>query len=225
MSNSVGIISLSSTIKQKGIMIMLKWCDKNPIKSLVAYTILIGGAVFAYSKFVLIENTERLYDAQLETKDVIISQYEARISYLEVENSNLRDDAERYLEWLRNTPNTIQYMENENEMLRNEIDDLKKNAAAGILEDSLYTMTYDRITGNTTVLDKETGIVVAINDIRVRGDGELLLSIPEMDSINEDNVKPGYIKDFEVKGKSYQFIVLKVDYISETYSFMIRQLE
>lgn len=206
-------------------MVMLKWFEENPIKSIITYTILIGGSVFAYSKFVLIENTERLYDTQLETKDVIISQYEARINYLEVENSNLRDEVEQYLEWLRNTPNTIQYVENENKLLKNEINVLKEKNAAGVLGDSLYTMTYDHITGNTTVLDEETGIVVAINDIAVRNYGKLSLTIPDIDSINEDNIQAGYTKEFGVKGKSYQFIVLNVDYISETYSFMIKELE
>lgn len=204
---------------------MLKWFEENPIKSIITYTILIGGSVFAYSKFVLIENTERLYDTQLETKDVIISQYEARINYLEVENSNLRDEVEQYLEWLRNTPNTIQYVENENKLLKNEINVLKEKNATGVLSDSLYTMTYDHITGNTTVLDEETGIVVAINDIAVRNYGKLSLTIPDIDSIYEDNIQAGYTKEFGVKGKSYQFIVLNVDYISETYSFMIKELE
>lgn len=201
------------------------WFEKNPIKSIITYTILIGGAVFAYSKFVLIENTERLYDTQLETKDVIISQYEARINYLEVENSNLRDEIERYLEWLRNTPDTIQYVENENELLRNEINVLKEKNAAGVLADSLYTMTYDHISGNNTVIDEETGIVVAINDISAMNYGKLSLTIPEIDSIYEDNIQAGYTKEFKVKGKSYQFIVLSVDYIFETYSFMIKELE
>ena len=204
---------------------MFKWFDNHPVKSIILYTIMVGGSVFAFSKFILIENVEREKNAQLETKDAIILQYESKINYLETENRGLQTEIEQYLEWLQNTPGTLQYVESENRELRDEIKDLKEQIPDDVskTEDKLYRKDYESIKANTSVIDEETNVVITMNDIDYDYKGTLSISIPQKDQMVLKDVKAGYVQKFPVKRKLYELVITNVDYISNTYSFVIRQ--
>lgn len=210
---------------------MFKWFDKHPMTVIITYTILIASSVFAYSKFVLIENSENEYKAQLETKDAIvlqrdavIQQYEARIAFLETENNRLHDDVNRYQEWLQNTPNTLQHIEQENERLKSQLETtINQIQAMPPTIEQKYSRSYELIKENTAIIDEYTGIVVALNDISVTYKGVLSITVPNTDTMTIKDVSAGFTQEYIVNDVKYQLILTLIDYISNKYSFAIRQ--
>lgn len=159
---------------------MANWFEDNPIKTIITYTILVGGSVFAFSKFVLIENTEQYYSVQLDAKNAEISQYEARISFLEAENTKLEEDINKYMEWLQNTPNSLLYVEMQNEQLKAELEKEKSNKMENIGEELQlkYYKEYESIGADKAIVDENIGVVLSINNITVSDKGDLFITIP-----------------------------------------------
>lgn len=204
---------------------MFEWFDKNPTKSIISYTILIIGSVFAFAKFSLIENVERYYKEQIAIKEATIAQHEAKINFLEIENNNLQNEVDKYLGWLQSTPGTLQFLESENEKLLEKIETgiTSEKSDEGDVENK-NTWSYDAIEENTAILDSKTGIVVSMKDISVRYDGSLSITIPgkEMEIIN--NVSAGFTKEIKIGNETYQLIVTVIDYITGTYSIIIKKM-
>lgn len=211
---------------------MFEWFDTHPFKSIVGYTILVAGAVFAFSKFVLIENTEKAHSTQLETKDAVIqqkeaviSQYEARIRFLETENTRLEEDKNRYLGWLQASPDSFQYIEKENNELREKLEADKYNVSVdGVSQEQKYSKNYETVRKGMTIIDEHTGIVAAIPEMYVGSKGTLSISVPGREMETFRDVVSGFTREYEIKGQRYQFILVTLDYISDRYSVLIRQL-
>lgn len=205
---------------------MSNWFEDHPVKTIIGHTILIGGAVFAFSKFILIENTEHLYKAQLETKEASIAQYEARISFLEDENTKLENEVNKYLEWVQNTPGTVQYVEKINEELEKQLAEEKEKNILDEGEGKIkkYYQEYKNISGDNAIVDKETEVVFALKDIKVNGKADLSFSIPTLGMEEVENVSPGYIKEFAIGEKTYQFIIVSINYVPNTCSIILKEL-
>lgn len=202
----------------------MDWFEKNPVKSTITYTILIMGAVFAFSKFVLIENTERDYEAQLATKDAVIAQYEARIRFLENENIKLENDRSKYIEWLRNTPGTIHYVEQKNQDLKLALEKEKEGNKGNNENNGEYFKEYLSVNGDSAIVDEKTQIIFSINNINSFNEGDLSMTVPNSESENIENIEAGFTKEFVVNTVSYQFVLVSVDYVSNTYSVILKEI-
>ncbi len=204
---------------------LFDWFDTHPFKSIVGYTILVAGSVFAFSKFILIENTEMAHKSELAIKDATIAQYEARVQYLEKENTQLTEEANRYLSWLQNTPGTLEYLQKENSDLRAQIEDeANESEKAEVSQNATYTRSYDFVKENTSVIDDHTGLVVTLTNINTYYEGDL--SIWEQDNGLEhiEKITAGYTRKYTVAGIDYRITISMIDWISRSYSVSIRQL-
>lgn len=78
---------------------MSNWLENNPVKSLITYTFIIVTATWSFYKFTFEENKIESYRTQIETKNSIINQHQARIDYLEKENNKLNNIIKEFEEW------------------------------------------------------------------------------------------------------------------------------
>ncbi len=215
------------------------WFESHPALTIIAHTIIVATAVGSFAKFVLIDNIQIEYNAQLDSKEAIISegeaiirqkdsliqQYEARITFLETENGRLHDDVNRYQEWLQHSPGTLQYIEHENEELKKQLENKTDHTSASLsTPDQKYSKSYELIKESTAIIDEYTGIIVAVNDISVTYEATLSLTAPGTDTEIIRYATAGLTREYVVDGKTYQVTLMMLDYVSDTYSISIRQL-
>lgn len=201
---------------------MSNWFENHPVKSVIAHTIFVGGSVFAFSKFVLIENTENYYKALVAAKEATISQYEARIGFLENENGKMENEVNKYLEWLQNTPGSMQYVEKQNDELKKELKEVKENN--NISSSKKYFGEYNAVKGDQAVIDEKTEVVFSVNNIGASNEGDLSFTYPGNDVEITDNITAGFAKEFSVNGKDYRIIIVSIDYISNRYSAIVKEI-
>ena len=204
---------------------MSNWFEKHPTTSIILYTITIAGAVYAFSRVTLFDGLEIKYNSAVLEKDTTIQQYAARISFLETENSQLHEDINRYQEWLQNSPGTLQYIEHENEELKNQLQNKTDHSTSpSSTSNQKYSKSYELIKKSTAIIDEYTGIVVAVNDISVNYKATLSLTAPGKNTEIIRDATAGLTREYVVDGKTYQVTLIKIDYVSDTYSISIRQL-
>ncbi|MFV0178877.1 hypothetical protein OBK28_04765 [Empedobacter falsenii] len=101
---------------------MSNWLEDNPVKSLITYTFIIVTATWSFYKFTFEENKIENYRTQIETKNSIINQYQARIDYLEKENNKLNNVIKEFEEWnLKSDDPTLFYKRNYYSSITNKI--------------------------------------------------------------------------------------------------------
>ena len=78
----------------------------------------IVGGVFSFVKFSIIDSRDinyqtlvNNYEIQINTLNTTLAQYEAKISYLELENQTLTAERDKYYSYLINIPESIYYLE------------------------------------------------------------------------------------------------------------------
>ena len=145
---------------------------------------------------------------------------------MEVENARLQNDVNKYLEWLQNTPNSLWYMEKQNEQLKDELEKEKSNKLENVEEESQikYNLEYVNIGGDTGIIDENTGVVFSVNNITVRKTADLSITIPNSATEYQEGIQAGFTKTFSLGDKNYQLIVTSLDYVFDCYSVKIKEL-
>ncbi|HEY1194688.1 hypothetical protein, partial [Flavobacterium sp.] len=183
---------------------MSNWFENNQTKSVILYTLIIFGSTWACYRYMYEDSKLELYKAQIESKQVEISQYQSRIEFLEKKNSTLEVTLKEFEDWNSKSENPSLFYKTKFE----EIASLKqkyKNSIAlnSISEDSIVKISDNKIKevypinvvvrkGNTYINDEEK-IVIAVNDIDVDGKCNLILSIGNNKNEDYKNVKVGKI--------------------------------
>ena len=76
---------------------MSNWVEDSPTRAIIVYTILIASATWLVSTYILDENKINFYRAESVS-------YKAKVEVLEFEIERLRNENERYLNWLQESP-------------------------------------------------------------------------------------------------------------------------
>ncbi len=141
------------------------WFADHPLISIISYSILLAGAVFAFSKFCLIESIESNYQSQLETKQSVVDQYVTKVDLLEKDNQKLTEERDRYLDYLKALPNNVYFFEDKIVTLEDEIVKLNSvieshtNISENPTEEK-YICEYTDVKKSVAEVDSYTGTVV-----------------------------------------------------------------
>lgn len=202
----------------------------------------IAGTVFGLVKFSIIDSREfnitaleekhknemdtlvNNYKIQIETLNTTISQYEAKISYLEIENQTLISERDKYYDYLINIPDNIYYFENIISELEKKNLELQSSASASdTLSEGKYYISYDNKKENVAIIDDNTGVVFCINEIDYSGLGHATLTLPDQPSETRE-VKSGDAIPFSINDKNYQIIITLLSWGTNSYSIIIKEL-
>src|SRR5438874_194418 len=86
---------------------MANWFEDNPGKSVISYTLLIAGATWAISTFVLQDNRLNLARSELESQKTSTEQYKSKVELLQRDIELLRSENAEYRNWLGQTKDAI----------------------------------------------------------------------------------------------------------------------
>ena len=214
---------------------------KHPIVTVLSYTITIVLAVGAFAKFVLIDNIEVSYQSQInsinashiatedsykgtiESLNNQISILDARITTLEAENADLQNVNQQYLSWLQEMPNTVQFFDNKRSELEDEIQNLKQQLEKKPIIEN-YSQTYTE-KQNNTIIDEYTGAIFSVTEIDYNSSCDLNYTVPNQKTIFLKDISAGHIEKYVVNNESFEFILQSVDWISHSYTIVIRKVE
>lgn len=200
---------------------LLKKLSDHPVISIITYSILLAGAVFAFSKFYLIERIELDYQSQLETQKVALEQYKSKLDLVENDNLKLTEERNRYIDYLKTLPNNVYFFEDKIATLEDENKRLKENSEASSNKPiKNYSYEYNDIKKSNTIVDSYTGLIVCITDIQYSNEADMLLTLPGQET-KKLTVTAGYVEEFSFNNTQYQFIITKINWSSNTYSFVI----
>ncbi len=204
---------------------MANWFQNHPMFSVVGHTLLVGGATFAFTRFVLNDNRLELLRAQVETARSQVESHASKIDFLEQENAQLRVDNSRYVDWLRTDPKGLEGMERRIQELA---DSLKFNVLSGAPGVSASGQPYAYIATvvkGGTFVDPRTGLTIGIQDVSSDRTASGLLNIPGKPETTNSSIMPGKLWNFEFKQVQYVCRVMNIDWISNRVTIEVRVVE
>lgn len=213
------------------------WKDHRAILELLTYTVVLITACVGVCLFILRDNIESHYKAQIASHEAIqaemqatTTQLQSRIDFLQSENNRIYNENSMYLDLLRNMPATYEYYEAENKRLLSENESLLYSietfsvGEGSFAPAQLYEKSYTGERAGNAIHD-ESGIVIAVTTIYTNNSVDLNYSIPGDTSTNENMRKVGHVINIEMNNSIYQLFIDSVDFTSGTYGFTIRQIE
>jgi len=218
--------------KEKYLPKRLEWCPLyTAILAAIVSIVAIATGIFALVKFSIIESRDSYYQflesnhqVQIDTLNTTISQYGAKISYLEIENQRLAAERDKYYNYLINIPESIYYFENIISELEQKNIELESTFSPDTdLQEVKYYMSYDNKKINVAVVDDTTGVVVCVNDIDPQGIADTTISLPGRQSEIYE-VRSGDIIVFSIMDKNYQIIISMVSWVTNSYSIIVKEL-
>ncbi|WP_294210335.1 hypothetical protein [uncultured Chryseobacterium sp.] len=197
---------------------MANWFETNQTKSIIGYTLLIIGASWAFYKFTFEESKIDNYRSQIETKQATISQYQARIEYLEEENLRFKSELKDFEEWNSKSENpSLFYKSQYEKTILSRIDLTKTNIPAkSNLKDII-------ISKSESYNNKDLDLIIGLKDISVN-DG-VYLNISYGDNLNKtfDNKKVGETIILKSNKGQIKITINKINYIYSNITMSIHK--
>jgi hypothetical protein len=211
----------------------VNWFENNPTKSVITYTLFIAGAVWATSTFVLDENKINTYKVEIENANIITEQYKSKIDILETEISRLKDENQKYLNWLENSPNTIPFMEKKMKTLQDENSNLmskipvntNNNPNTDKSNEQLYSKTVGDIKKGEAYADPYTGATIGVLDVNYNFEANLNLILPGKKTETINNVKTGTVWEYEQFDLKFKIMVSKINWHNNSIEVKVVQVK
>ncbi len=215
-------------VKQKSVNSFSNYASL--IGVIVSLLAIVGG-VFNFVKFSIIDSRDinyqilvNNYEIQINTLNTTLAQYEAKISYLELENQTLTAERDKYYSYLINIPESIYYFESIIADLEKKNLELQSSTSpTDAPSEEKYYISYDNKKENVAIIDDNTGVVFCINEIDYSGIGHVTLSLPDHPSETRE-VKSGDAIPFSINDKNYQIIITMLSWGTNSYSIIIKEL-
>ncbi|RKE77973.1 hypothetical protein [Chryseobacterium sp. AG363] len=187
---------------------MSNWFEDNPTKSIIGYTLLIIGASWAFYKFTFEESKIDNYKSQIETKQATISQYQARIEYLEEENIRFKSELKDFEEWNSKSENpTLFYKSQYEKTILSRIDSTKTNILA---KSNLEKIIINK---SESYINKDLDLIIGLKDVSVNYGTYLNISYGNNLNNIFDNKKVGETIILKSNKGQIKITINKINYV------------
>ncbi|WP_026728802.1 hypothetical protein [Flavobacterium denitrificans] len=212
---------------------MKNWFENNQTKSVILYTLIISASTWACYKYMYEESKLELYKAQIESKQVELSQLQSRIEFLEKKNSSLEVVIKEFEDWNSKSQNPNLFYKTKFEEMASLKQKYQNSIALNSSSEDSIPKTYDTIVakeifpidakiykGDTYINDKEQ-IVIAVNDVNVSRECDLILSVGNKKNESFKNVKVGKTFTYLVGKRKLRITLSKTEFITSWATFHI----
>ncbi|NRT16605.1 hypothetical protein HNP99_002976 [Flavobacterium sp. 28A] len=187
---------------------MSNWFETNPTKSIISYTILIIGVVWVFYKFTFEESKIDNYKSQIETKQATISQFQARIEYLEEENLKFKSELKDYEDWNSKSENpTLFYKSQYEKTILTRDNSVKTNISKNT------DLKNIKISKSESYINKDLDIIIGLTDVSVNYGCFLNISYGNSLNINFENKNIGDTILLESNKGKIKVTINKVNYV------------
>lgn len=210
-----------------------EFIEKNLIKSLLIYTVLVATSIGLAIKFLVA-------DSKIEAKQSTLEMYIAKVGVLEEEITSLKKENAKYYNWLLQENNTIPFYENKISVLENELEKLRKsndekkdiqqnpetNETSKINTDNYVPRVYREsktIKTGSAYWDEETGLIFGVDYIDVNNGAIINVTLPNGETIGE-RITSGFNKNYMNNNKQYCFVVTSISWAYNTCTVEIKEM-
>jgi len=213
---------------------MSNWFENNQTKSVLLYTLFIIGATWAFYRFIFEEKKIDFYKAQVETSQVEIEHYKARIDFLEKESVRLESILQEFEDWNAKSTNPILFYKNQYESLiesktkyedffsqhkeyLDTISETPHKPTSNIQTPQSIDQTIDK--GKSYINDSDE-ITISVNEIHVDGTCTFTISVGQIVNQLQKEVKTGNSFKYGSKPR-IKITLVETNYITSTAKFHI----
>lgn len=197
---------------------MANWFEDNPTKSIISYTILVAGSVWAISTFVLNDSRLNLKQAELESKQAQIEQYESKVALLERDIALVRSQNAEYLEWLGRTPGALPAIMPRIAALKAQVSRLQADGKRdNVAPDGSIDVSVKK---GTAFEDPVSGVVVAVLNTTPQLTADVQLTPPEGKSL-KPNLAAGGKAILSGRHGKVRITIMAVAFITDNVTFRL----
>lgn len=210
--------------------------EDHPAKSIVVYTLLIAGATWAVSEFILDENKINFYKAQVENQKAlvenqksIVEQYRTKVELLENDLVQSRKRADLYFSIIQEDPKAILRFEAKLQALesKKKILEAENTALREKVGKKPGTQVSDKarsfsLTLGSAIIDDATGLRIGLAKVSVHRQVSILLELPGQEPQNQTNIPPGKTWEFVLDSVTYKLTLTQVSFITDRADFDLR---
>lgn len=192
-----------------------EFLDKNPIKSLLAYTIIVTGTLGAAYKFTIADAKLERKQAEIDAQKSTIDMYIHKVTALEHENESLIKQNEKYMEWIIQDHNSIPFYENKIQELEAALkgqDNQKNKASDNSTHSSRLYQDVRSIKKSESHIDNVSQLIFGVIDIDSNDSASIRVVYPDgKEEIKK--IEVGYTEIYQNGDKKYRFHVASISWI------------
>lgn len=202
---------------------MSNWFENNQTKSVIGYTLVIAGATWATSTFVLQDNRLNLAKSELESQKSLTEQYKSKTELLQRDIDALRTENAEYRAWLGQTKDAIPAIVPRIVELKSKVAVLENEAQQlRVQHPSTQTIAVEQsATLGKAYIDDETGLIVTVKKTMPDRTAQLMVRFPDKEAVIEATISPGQQWKFNAKGRSYQLTITEISWWADSVRFRI----
>ena len=212
---------------------MPNWFEDHPARSIIVYTLTIAAATWACSTFVVDERRVNYYKAEAENSETMAKQYQAKVSVLELENRNIREENQTYRRWLESQPTSFPALAAKIKQL--EDSQPKQPCTQSGQETAAKTVPAQAPNAanagpysskgvakeGETFTDSHTGVNVGVAQVTVDQTAKIILNLPGKQQQVIPAVMPGMQWPYSYRGSNYELLVKAIHWIGSSVEFQI----
>jgi len=198
------------------------WFENNQTKSVLTYTLVVIGATWAASYFLIDESKVNLYKAQVTNEKAVNRQFEAKISVLESKILDLSNENKQLKLWLSDDSASFPSLVAKIKKLEKKANkakqvEINKESTVESTKKEVrpYSYSEDFVMGQSFT-DPLTNATIGVSQIASDYTADIYLFLPGTDSIEKTNVKPGSSWIFDFEQKKYKLTLNRVEWIGNS---------
>jgi len=205
---------------------MSNWFERNASKSVIGYTLLVAGATWAASTFILKDNRLALSQSQLESQKALTEQYKSKVDLLQRDIEVLRNENFEYRQWLGQIKDAVPAVVPRITELKEDIARLEAEAVTlrATNPSAVSEPVEDSASLGSAFIDKRTGLIFTVKKTTPDRMATVLVHFPESGSPIEATIAPGKRWNFTVKDRKYRLTVTEITFVLDTVRFQIEEV-
>lgn len=219
---------------------MSNWFQDHPATGIITYTLVIVGAAWATSTFILEDNRLNLARSELESQKAVAEQYKAKSELLQSDIAALRAENQEYRAWLTQSKDAVPIMVPQLVDLKRQVELLKTKHS--VLSEAVSVVPLASSNSSTTAaskpipngfsevrvaklgsaaIDEVTGTIVTVLQTTSARKAELILSFPGQNPVTDQSAYPGKQYRFAWGERSVTLTLLEINFFTDTVKFRL----
>ncbi|MCP1418481.1 hypothetical protein J3D47_002724 [Pseudomonas laurylsulfativorans] len=202
---------------------MSNWFENNQTKSVIGYTLMIIGATWAVSTFVLQDNRINLLKSETDSQKAIAEQYKSKSELLQREIDAIRAENTEYRAWLSQAKDAVPVMVPHLIELKARVAELE-NRPSGTQTAETHTSEPPAevyVYRGRAYLDQATGLVFTVLNVDVQRRASIAVKLPSKSAAEELTVYAGWQWKFESRGSEYMLTLTEVNFTGDSVKILL----
>ncbi|WP_186193205.1 hypothetical protein [Burkholderia gladioli] len=201
---------------------MGNWFEKNATSSIVLYTIVVAGATWGASTFILQDDRLNLAHSELETQKSLTESYKAKAELLQHDVETLRAENREYENWLGQTkdaiPVIVPHITELNDKITRLEAEARTRAASSPVADASRAVSA-RL--GSAFIDDVTGLVFTVRKTNPNQTADISIKLPGTETPMEASINAGQQWHFTWKNTKYLLTATDISFITDTVELRI----